>query len=701
MDPVKTEALTSWPMPKKLKELQSFLRFCNFYRWFIKDYSKIAKPLNQLTGKEEWKWSPEQDTTFNTLQRAIMEWPVLAIPVDNEPYRVEADSSNFALGAVLLQRQNDKWHPIAYRSQSLTSAEWNYKIYNKELLAIMTALDEWWHYLLTSKEFEIWMDHQNLCYFQKAQKLNWRQARWVMELGEYNFTMHHKPGKTNVKADILLRWVDHNRGEDNNKDITVLKDEWFRRIETVQRKEMEEGTKREVEQHLGRIVPELEGEKQQEAVEALAEMLREEWMRSMEVEMRTGEEAIIQQIKKLTKNERRIDQTVEKALRNKEKEWEREEGMITGFTCQKIEPYEETSFKPTMTKRPQDTLDDTKPRNWSPGTTGGHTFSPVSDDTWKGVNPVNKWKREKGKSTPLYNQMPSLNNLGEHITIDFITGLPILQGYNAIMVVVNRFTKYVIAIPTTREISSMGTTKLLHDHMWKQFGIPWKVISDWGPQFAAQIMKALHQLVGMKTNISTAYHPQMDGQTEWMNQEIKQYLWIFINKWQTNWVDWLSLATFSYNNKEQTSTGHSPFFLNHGRHPNKGLEPHHKVKSQAAQDFINELSKAQTEAKAALTKVERRWRHFTTGDKWTLGTTRKETEFGWKDPTSPQRDPARSWERNAMDPLKFSEKRDSWCTIFNSLQRERKSIQSSTKCSWPHTNHPPTPNNNYPDQHHP
>ena len=258
-----------------------------------------------------------------------MEWPVLAIPVDNEPYRVEADSSNFALGAVLLQWQNDKWHPIAYRSQSLTEAKWNYKIYNKELLAIMTALDEWWHYLLTSKEFEIWMNHQNLCYFQKAQKLNWRQAWWEMELGEYNFTMHHKPGKTNVKADILLRWVDHNRGEDNNKDITVLKDEWFRRIETVQRKEMEEGTKREVEQHLGRIVPELEGEKQQEAVEALAEMLREEWMRSMEVKMRTGEEAIIQQIKKLTKNERRIDQTVEKALRNKEKEWEREEGMIT------------------------------------------------------------------------------------------------------------------------------------------------------------------------------------------------------------------------------------------------------------------------------------------------------------------------------------------------------------------------------------
>ena len=118
----------------------------------------------------------------------------------------------------------------------------------------------------------------------------------------------------------------------------------------------------------------------------------------------------------------------------------------------------------------------------------------------------------------------------EHITVDFITGLPISQGYDAIMVVIDQFTKYIIAVPTTREISSMGTAKLFCDNVWKQFGIPWKVISDRGPQFAAQFMKDLHQLVGTKTNISTAYHPQTDIQTKRMNQEIEQYLRIFINE---------------------------------------------------------------------------------------------------------------------------------------------------------------------------
>ena len=95
-----------------------------------------------------------------------------------------------------------------------------------------------------------------------------------------------------------------------------------------------------------------------------------------------------------------------------------------------------------------------------------------------------------------------------------------------------------------------------------------------------------------------------------MNQEIEQYLRIFVNEWQTDWVDWLSLATFSYNDKEQTSTGHSPFFLNHGRHPNKGLEPHREVKSQAAQDFADDLAKAWSEVQAALTKAAETMKTF-------------------------------------------------------------------------------------------
>ena len=166
MDPKKVAAITEWPVPKTVKEVQSFNGFCNFYRRFVKDYSKIVRPLTQLTRKAEWTWGPEQENAFNTLKNVISTEPVLALPQDNCPFRVEADSSNFAIGAVLSQKVDNKWRPVAFMSKALQEAERNYKIYDKELLAIVTALEEWHHYLLgTSEPFEIWSDHQNLQYF--------------------------------------------------------------------------------------------------------------------------------------------------------------------------------------------------------------------------------------------------------------------------------------------------------------------------------------------------------------------------------------------------------------------------------------------------------------------------------------------------------------------------------------------------------
>ena len=100
------------------------------------------------------------------------------------------------------------------------------------MLAIMTALDKWRHHLLGAKlQFKIWTDHQNLTYFKKPPKLNRQQVRWITKLQEYNFTFHHKPGETNIKADLLSRQLDHKRGENNNEDVTMLKLEWFQCIE--------------------------------------------------------------------------------------------------------------------------------------------------------------------------------------------------------------------------------------------------------------------------------------------------------------------------------------------------------------------------------------------------------------------------------------------------------------------------------------
>ncbi len=231
MDPVKIAGIAAWPIPTKKVQLQSFLGFTNFYRCFIKGYSKVVKPMTQLTGNDPWKWGEAQQKAFEELKRLLAEEVVLAIPTEDGKFRIEVDASEGAIGAVLSQEQDGKWRPVVFLSKSLTVTEQNYEIYDKELLAIMLALDEWRHYLMgVAQDFEIWTDHQNLQYFQKPQKLNCHQARWVTELAEYHFSLHHKPGASNKKADLLSHRADHDTGKEDNDEVIVLKPEHFQAL---------------------------------------------------------------------------------------------------------------------------------------------------------------------------------------------------------------------------------------------------------------------------------------------------------------------------------------------------------------------------------------------------------------------------------------------------------------------------------------
>jgi hypothetical protein len=152
MDPVKIAGIKNWPIPTKVKDVRSFLGFCNFYRPFIRGFTHLARPLNELTRKEaEWSWGERQQVAFDTLKRRVTTEPVLAHPILTDPFELEVDASGFAMGAVLLQKKEDgKKHPIAYYSKTLSAAERNYDVYDLELLAIVNALDHWRPYLAGS-----------------------------------------------------------------------------------------------------------------------------------------------------------------------------------------------------------------------------------------------------------------------------------------------------------------------------------------------------------------------------------------------------------------------------------------------------------------------------------------------------------------------------------------------------------------------
>jgi len=208
MDPVKVAGVREWPTPKNKMNIQAFLGFVNFYRRFIRDFSAKARPLFDLTCSEQvWMWSGKEQAAFENLKTAVTTAPVLVSPQESDLFWIEADSSNFATGAVLSQQSttDGKWHLVVFYNKSLSSVERNYEIHDKEMLAIICVLEEWRHFLEEATyPVEIWTDHKNLEYFITAKKLNCRQARWSLHLARFDFLLHHCSGHTMGKPDA--RW---------------------------------------------------------------------------------------------------------------------------------------------------------------------------------------------------------------------------------------------------------------------------------------------------------------------------------------------------------------------------------------------------------------------------------------------------------------------------------------------------------------
>ena len=124
MDPVKVKALSEWPTPQNPSDVRRFRGFANFYRRFIKDFGKICKPLDALTGKAPWKWGPEEQAAFDELKGKFASSPVIAMWDFDLPTRVETDASGFATGGILEQKHEDGlWHPVAYLSEGMTEME--------------------------------------------------------------------------------------------------------------------------------------------------------------------------------------------------------------------------------------------------------------------------------------------------------------------------------------------------------------------------------------------------------------------------------------------------------------------------------------------------------------------------------------------------------------------------------------------------
>ncbi|WVZ97191.1 hypothetical protein U9M48_042744 [Paspalum notatum var. saurae] len=202
VDPSKVEDVLNWKQPETVTEIRSFLGLAGYYRRFIKDFSKTAKPMTSLTKKNaKYLWDPKCEEAFTSLKKSLTSAPILAQPDVTKPFDVYCDASGNGLGRVLMQ----EGRVIAYASRRLRKHEANYATHDLELASGGThALKIWRHYML-GNTCHIYTDHKSLKYILTQPELNMRQRRWLELIKDYDLEIHYHPGKANVVADALSR----------------------------------------------------------------------------------------------------------------------------------------------------------------------------------------------------------------------------------------------------------------------------------------------------------------------------------------------------------------------------------------------------------------------------------------------------------------------------------------------------------------
>ena len=216
-----------------MTEVQQFLGFMGYYRYFIQGYSQIARPLLDLTKQAMlWHWNTDQQKSFEGLRDKMCDKPVLRQPDFHKTFYLQTDASVYGMGAVLSQEgestnSKPKCHPVAYYSATFTPMEQQYNIYKHKFLAVIKALENWRAYLIWTKTlFVIETNHKNLTFWKSPKKLNGRMARWHEQLQDYDFRIVHIAGKMNTPADVLLRLPGANVPEDS-QEVVLLPPELF------------------------------------------------------------------------------------------------------------------------------------------------------------------------------------------------------------------------------------------------------------------------------------------------------------------------------------------------------------------------------------------------------------------------------------------------------------------------------------------
>lgn len=568
-DPAKVEKVRNWPTPTNPDEVRSFVSFAGYYRRFIKDFSKMARPLTDLLPPtssrkrkthqkvtKEWRWTEEEQKSFDRIKDNLTNPPILAYPDFQQPFELHIDASGKGLGAVLYNIQNNQKKVIAYASRSLSKSEQNYSAYKLEFLALKWAVTEKFSDYLTGTHFSVLTDNNPLTHILTTAKLDATGQRWASALGEYTFDITYRPGVNNADADGMSRFPHERLSE--------------------QRMRVEDQTIKVICSSI-MVPPYIEtlpcaGINIVEVTDIPGQTLAQLEMR--EIRQAQREDPIIGKWVRAKIDGRmplnthfisRDDQQMRKNFHSFQ--------MIRGILYRKVQDKEDTihqivlpeCYRKTALQGLHDnvghhgrdrTLSLLRERFYWPGIT-------THVDKW--ITKCDRCLRRKS-STNIRTELVNINSTYplELVCMDFLSLESSKGGYSNILVITDHFTKFSIAIPTKNQ-TARTTAEAIYNNLILTYGIPTRLHSDQGANFEADIIKELCQLTGIKKTRTTAYHPMGNGQTERYNRTLLNMLGTLEQSQKNDWKKYVPSLVYAYNCTRHETTKMSPFELMFGR----------------------------------------------------------------------------------------------------------------------------------------
>ena len=542
----KVQAVNDWPTLRSVKDVRSFLGLAGFYRRFVKGFSEKARPLTDLTQiklGEGWSWGAEQQKAFDELKRALTSAPVLAHPDPQRQWTVQTDASGLAIGGVLSQKQDDGlMRPVAFWSQKLSGAERNYSATERELMAIVKATEHWRAYLHGSPHpVLLKSDHKPLVYLNGKAELGMRLSRWMEALCDLTFEIGYVKGKDNAAADALSRRSDHEAGAGVAEPATLK----VRLLAVTHGPSV-----RSPWRVHGRWMTE------PSAVLAAVPAAGQPTETQLQVE------SLLADVRAAAAR----DDKYQLMLRGDDQQdgLRRADGLVYSRSGAVYVP-DDRRLKTRLLELAHDAVghfgrDKTVERLGRHCVWTGMTKEVEDYCRSCAVCAVSKSSSEMPAG--LLVPMPIPERTWDSVGVDFTGPLPVTaRGNNSIMAMVDRFTKLLKLKACTTSITGIESGRLLLDESLGMGRIPSSIVSDRDVRFTGAAWGQLWRGLKVGQKMSTAYHPQTDGQTERANRTLQAVLRSYAES-RVDWDEWLPFVAAAYNSTVQESTGRTPFELN-------------------------------------------------------------------------------------------------------------------------------------------